>query len=235
MAKSIKQIEAEVLAKLESKGFGISATEFDEITELKGIEELMVLAAANFILQVQENLNRAGKIDTGTLASDIEKGEITNSGGVYSIDVGYPKGSKAAKYYDYVNKGVRGFLDDSKASNSPYSYKSEYPKFGGVMHKAIMGWYRRHASYGRRETQKKNLSAVQRKRKKLSKMVDANKRIKSLAFATAVNIKRRGLKKTGFFDKAVQSSFGADFVKALAKITGKEIAINIKGNGNNNK
>jgi hypothetical protein len=66
-------------------------------------------------------------------------------------------------------------------------------------------------------------------------MVDANKRIKSLAFATAVNIKRRGLKKTGFFDKAVQSSFGADFVKALAKITGKEIAINIKGNGNNNK
>ena len=66
-------------------------------------------------------------------------------------------------------------------------------------------------------------------------MVDANKRIKSLAFATAVNIKRRGLKKTGFFDKAIQSSFGPDFVKALAKITGKEIAINIKGNGNNNK
>jgi hypothetical protein len=232
MAKSIKQIEAEVLAKLESKGFGISATEFDEITELKGIEELMVLAAANFILQVQENLNRAGKIDTGTLASDIEKGEITNSGGVYSIDVGYAKGSKAAKYYDFVNKGVRGTRSGTPA-DSPYSFRSDMP--GPSMTSAIAGWYRRHASYGRRETQKKNLSAVQRKRKKLSKMVDANNRIKSLAFATAVNIKRRGLKKTGFFDKAVQSSFGADFVKALAKITGKEIAINIKGNGNNNK
>ena len=232
MAKSIKQIEAEVLAKLESKGFGISATEFDEITELKGIEELMVLAAANFILQVQENLNRARKIDTGTLASDIEKGEITNSGGVYSIDVGYPKGSKAAKYYDFVNKGVRGTRSGTPA-DSPYSFRSDMP--GPSMTSAIAGWYRRHASYGRRETQKKNLSAVQRKRKKLSKMVDANKRLRSLAFATAVNIKRRGLKKTGFFDKAVQSSFGADFVKALAKITGKEIAINIKGNGNNNK
>lgn len=232
MAKSIKQIEAEVLAKLESKGFGISATEFDEITELKGIEELMVLAAANFILQVQENLNQAGKIDTGTLASDIEKGEITNAGGVYSIDVGYPKGSKASKYYDFVNKGVKGTRSGTPA-DSPYSFRSDMP--GSSMTSAIAGWYRRHASYGRREAQKKNLSAVQRKRKKLSKMVDANKRIKSLAFATAVNIKRRGLKKTGFFDKAIQSSFGSDFVKALAKITGKEIAINIKGNGNNNK
>jgi hypothetical protein len=232
MAKSIKQIEAEVLAKLESKGFGISATEFDEITELKGIEELMVLAAANFILQVQENLNRAGKIDTGTLASDIEKGEITNSGGVYSIDVGYPKDSKAAKYYDFVNKGVKGTRSDTPA-DSPYSFRSDMP--GPSMTSAIAGWYRRHASYGRRETQKKNLSAVQRKRKKLSKMVDANKQLRSLAYATAINIKRRGLKKTGFFDKAVQSSFGPDFVKALAKITGKEIAINIKGNGNNNK
>jgi hypothetical protein len=232
MAKSIKQIEAEVLAKLESKGFGISATEFDEITELKGIEELMVLAAANFILQVQENLNQAGKIDTGTLASDIEKGEITNAGGVYSIDVGYPKGSKASKYYDFVNKGVKGTRSGTPA-DSPYSFRSDMP--GPSMTSAIAGWYRRHSSYGRRETQKKNLSAVQRKRKKLSKMVDANKRLRSLAFATAVNIKRRGLKKTGFFDKAIQSSFGPDFVKALAKITGKEIAINIKGNGNNNK
>lgn len=232
MAKSIKQIEAEVLAKLESKGFGISATEFDEITELKGIEELMVLAAANFILQVQENLNQAGKIDTGTLASDIEKGEITNSGGVYSIDVGYPKGSKAAKYYDFVNKGVKGTRSGTPA-DSPYSFRSDMP--GPSMTSAIAGWYRRHASYGRKETQKKNLSAVQRKRKKLSKMVDANKRLRSLAFATAVNIKRRGLKKTGFFDKAIKSSFGPDFVNALAKITGKEIAINIKGNGNNNK
>ena len=232
MAKSITQIESEVLALLESKGFGISATEFDEITELKGIEELMVLAAANFILQVQENLNQAGKIDTGTLASDIEKGEITNAGGVYSIDVGYPKGSKASKYYDFVNKGVKGTRSGTPA-DSPYSFRSDMP--GPSMTSAIAGWYRRHASYGRRETQKKNLSAVQRKRKKLSKMVDANKRIKSLAFATAVNIKRRGLKKTGFFDKAINSSFGPDFVKALAKITGKEIAINIKGNGNNNK
>jgi hypothetical protein len=230
MAKSIKQIEAEVLAKLDS--IGVSSKGFKEVDSFGGIEDMMILAAANFILKVQENLNQSGSIDTGTLASDIEKGDITKSGGVYSIDVGYPKGSKAAKYYDFVNKGVRGTRSGTPA-DSPYSFRSDMP--GPSMTSAIAGWYRRHATAGRRETQKKNLTSVQRKRKKLSKMVDANKRLRSLAYATAVNIKRKGLKKTGFFDKAVQSTFGPEFVKALAKISGKEIAINLRSNGNNNK
>ena len=66
-------------------------------------------------------------------------------------------------------------------------------------------------------------------------MVDANKRLRSLAYATAINIKRRGLKKTGFFDKAVEESFGSQFYSAVAKITGKEIAVNIRSYGNNNQ
>ena len=93
---------------------------------------------------------------------------------------------------------------------------------------SILQWYRRHANFARKETQKTNLSAVQRKRKKLSKMVSEASKLKSLAYATAVNIKRKGLKKTGFFDKAINDSFGPDFYNAIAKITGKEIAVNIR-------
>lgn len=233
MAKSAKQIEAEVLAFLDTIGEDSAA--FQEAISMKGMEKMIILSAGNFILKVQENLAKAGKIDTGGLSTQITQGELINTGTGYELEIGYPADSKAAKYYDYVNKGVRGFIDESSAPNSPYKYQSEYPKYGGVMHKAIMGWYRRNAGAGRREDQKKNLSAVQRKRKKLSKMVDANKRLRSLAYATAINIKRRGLKKTGFFDKAVESSFGSQFYSAVAKITGKEIAVNIRSYGNNNK
>jgi hypothetical protein len=233
MAKSIKQIEAEVLAFLDTIGEDSAA--FRDVSSMKGMEKAIILSAANFILRVQENLNKAGKIDTGGLSTEITQGELISTGTGYEIEVGYPKGSKAAKYYDYVNKGVRGFIDESSAPNSPYKYKSEYPKYGGVMHKAIMGWYRRNAGAGRLETQKKGLSAVQRKRKKLSKMVDANQRLRSLAYATAINIKRRGLKRTGFFDKAVDESFGSQFYSAIAKITGKEIGIQIRSYGDNNK
>ena len=232
MAKSIKQIEAEVLSFLDSIGEDSQA--FKEVTG-KGIEEAIILSAANFILKVQENLNRAGAIDTGTLSSQITQGDLINTGGKYELDVGYRADSKAAKYYDFVNKGVKGFLDESRASGSPYKYKSEYPKYGGVLHKALMGWYRRNASAGRRDdAPRKSFSQVQRKRKKLLKMVNESNRLKSLAYATAVNIKRRGLKKTGFFDKAVDSTFGPDFYNMIAKISGKEIVINIR-NGNNSK
>jgi hypothetical protein len=68
-------------------------------------------------------------------------------------------------------------------------------------------------------------------------MVSESNRLKSLAYATAVKIKQKGLRKTGFFDKAVQSSFGKDFYATLSRMTGKEIgiAINIKNYGNNSK
>lgn len=230
MAKSAKQIEAEVLAFLDTIGEDSAA--FQEATSMKGMEKMIILSAANFILKVQENLNKAGKIDTGGLSTQITQGELINTGTGYELEIGYPAGSKAAKYYDFVNKGVRGTISGQPA-DSPYSFKNDRP--GSSMTTAIAGWYRRHASYGRKETQKTGLSAVQRKRKNLSKMVDANKRLRSLAYATAINIKRRGLKKTGFFDKAVESSFGSQFYSAVAKITGKEIAVNIRSYGNNNQ
>lgn len=222
MAKSAKQIEAEVLAFLDTIGESVDL--FTEVKDLKGLEALVGKVVGEFILQVQENLNKGGIVDTGALSTDITQGEWDGS----SITVGYPAESKAAKYYDYVNKGVKGYLEESKAPNSPYRYQSEYPEYGGVLHKALMKWYRRNAGAGRIETQKKNLSAVQRKRKKLSKMVDADTKLRSLAYATAINIKRKGLKTTGYFDKAVEKYFGNDFNRLVAKVVGREIAVNIR-------
>ena len=223
MAKSVKQLQDEVLGFLESKGQ--SKEQFQEVTDLPAIKQLLVLSAANFIIQVQENLNKAGKVDTGTLSTDITAGEIIETGSGYEISVGYPSDSKAAKYYDFVNKGVKGLVS-GEPSSSPYAFRKATA--GGPMVEALARWYRRNASAGRKEDQKKNLSAVQRKRKKLSKMVSADKKLKSLAYATAVSIKRKGLKKTGFFDNAVKTSFGKEFVQAVAKIAGREIAINIR-------
>lgn len=228
MAKSVKQLQDEVLSYLDSKGQSKAA--FEDVNKLQGVEKLLVLSAANFILKVQENLNQSGRVDTGALASDIESGEVVTGGGSVSISVGYPAGSKAAKYYDFVNKGVKGTRSGSP-SDSPYSFKNE--RVGGLRN-AIEGWLKRNNIASRNEDQKKNLSPVQRKRKRLSKMVSESSRIKSLAYAVSVSIKRKGLKKTGFIDKAAQFAFGKEFNDAVAKIIGREVVINIR-NGNNSK
>ena len=65
-------------------------------------------------------------------------------------------------------------------------------------------------------------------------MVDAEQSKKSLAYATAISIKRKGLKTTGFFDKAIQQSFGRDFTIQLAKATGRDLQLLISY-GNNNQ
>lgn len=230
MPKSSKQILDQVFAGLETKNKAL----YEEVTNLPAAEQLIILSAANFILNVQDNLTKANKIDTGGLFDKIAQGDLIKTATGYSITLGYPKGSKAAKYYDFVNKGVQGFKDQTKAPNSPYKYKSEYPKWGGEFHKAILGWYRRHASFGRKETQTTNLSGLQKKRKKLIKMVDAEKNKKSLAYATAISIKRKGLKTTGFFDKAIEQSFGKEFTNQLGKAIGRDIQLLISY-GNNNQ
>jgi hypothetical protein len=227
MAKSVKQLQDEVLSYLDSQGQSKNA--FTDVEKLEGIEKLLVLSAANFIIKVKENLNQSGRVDTGALSSEIEEGEVQAGAGSVSITVGYPADSKAAKYYDFINKGVSGTRNKI---DSPYSFKNE--RVGGPMQFAIAKWLRRNASAGRMEDQKKNLSAVQRKRKRLSKMVDQNKRLRSLAYAVSVSIKRKGLKKTGFFDKAAKFAFGKEFNDAVAKIIGREVVINIR-NGNNSK
>jgi hypothetical protein len=226
MAKSVKQIQDEVLSYLDSQGQSKAA--FEDVNKLQGIEKLLVLSAANFIIKVQENLNQSGRVDTGALSTDIESGEVVTGGGSVSITVGYPAGSKAAKYYDFVNKGVSGTRNKI---DSPYSFKNE--RVGGLRN-AIEGWLKRNKLASRNESQKKNLSSVQRKRKRLSKMVSESSRVKSLAYAVSVSIKRKGLKKTGFFDKAAKFAFGREFNDAVAKIIGREVVINIR-NGNNSK
>jgi hypothetical protein len=223
MAKSIKQLQAELLNEGLLNRLGAQK---EDLSRLPLIEQLMIQAAANFIIKVKENIETLGINDTGALSDDISQGELTKQGGTYSISLGYPRGSKAAKYYDFVNKGVRGVK--SGAPNSPYAFKNL-----GVsrnFQENIFSWVKRNNVKG-----DVAITRRQAKRQSLSKMVDQAKNQKSLAYAIAVGIKKKGLRKTGYFDNAVNSIFGDDFATAVGKILGQDIRILIRQDGNNNQ
>lgn len=235
MAKSRQQLQAESLSYLEK--IGVSEQEFERGTAgLNALEYYLTLSAANFILKVQENLQVQGKVDTGGLTENLQQSAVIKNGNTLSISIGYDKDSKQAKYYDYVNKGVMGYKSQSPFSK--YKFKSSRPNPNKDMVFNISKWLRRNASLGRREDNRTLITASQRKRKNLSKMVDENKRFKSFAFAVAKSIKQKGIKKSAFFDNAIQYSFGADFSNTLSKLVGREIQLNVKAiqpNGNNNQ
>lgn len=196
--------------------------DYQKLGQLPFVERTIIRFASIFIKRVQDNLKKANKVDTGTLSTDITEGELIKQGSSYSLDIGYPVGSAGAKYYDFVNKGVKGFK--SGTPNSPYSFKSAYPSMNGPMVTAIQKWVKRNALSQRRDDQRFNLSGLQKKRKSVSTLNTG----RTTAYLIARKIKQRGLPKTGFFDNAVDEVFNQQFYDKMGKAIGADLVVYIK-------
>lgn len=196
--------------------------DYQKLGQLPFFERTIIRFASIFIKRVQDNLKKANKVDTGTLSTDITEGELIKQGSTYSLDIGYPVGSDGARYYDFVNKGVKGFK--SGTPNSPYSFKSAYPSINGPMVTAIQKWVKRNALSQRREDQRFNLSGLQRKRKSVAQLNTG----RTTAYLIARKIKQRGLPKTGFFDNAIDQVFNQAFYDKMGKAIGADVRVYIK-------
>ena len=196
--------------------------DYASVEELPFMEQMIISYAAQFIIQVQKNLQNANKVDTGTLERDIQRGDIIRTNSTYLLDIGYPKSSEGARYYDFVNKGVRGF--NSGSPNSQYRFRSAYPSMNGPMVNAIQKWVKRNGLAQRREDQKYNLSQLQTKRKSVSELNTG----RVTAYLIARKIKQRGLPRTGFFDDAITQVFNDQFYNKMAQAVGGDVRLYIK-------
>lgn len=221
MAKSISQIQNEFV-KNETLLNELSQLEEIGTDNLPVTERLIIEYAINFIKKVQENLKALDKIDTGGLERGIAKGELLNSAGTYSIEIGYPADSKQAGYYDFVNKGVKGFKTGTP--DSPYKFRNATPSSSGPMVIALQKWMKRQGILSRKETKSTTISSLQRKRKSISELDSSRQG----AWLMARKIKSRGLPKTGFFDNAIEEYFGEGFAEAIAKAVGADIRVGVK-------
>jgi hypothetical protein len=213
--------------------------------KLSAFESVFIDAGSLFIYLAKRKIAAKNRIDTGAL-SDLQITSVSKENNKYSLTIGYPDGSPAWDYYDYVNKGVTGIKSGNP--NSPYAFK--HPMGGrkkgskksankkpSKMILAIMAWYTRQGVFAAKDDQKKNLSGLQRKRKSLSSTVSKANSLQSLAFLTARSIKNKGLKKINFIDDNIEIAFNEAFVTKLGLAIGEDILLKFKQdfNGNNNK
>ena len=226
MAKSIKQLQDESLAFLDSLAEG---QEY-ELATLGAVDKYLLGAAKTFLDRAKDNIRKNNLTASGNLESDLTF-ESEFDGNVYILSIGYPSDSKAAEYYDYVNKGVRGYVSGSP--NSTYKFKSPYPN--RKMAANIFSWANKLRI---RDKYDANVNKTQfgKKRAGLTKMLSEAQNKKRLAYAIATSIKKKGIKKSRFFDDAKDFTFGQEFVDGLAKVYGKQVSVVIKSavNGNNN-
>jgi hypothetical protein len=227
MAKSSKQIETEMLQFLE----GVATDQSYDLATRSIVDKYMLESAKAFIDRAKDNIRKKNLIASGDLESQLTF-ETEVGSDTYILYIGYPAESTAAKYYDYVNKGVRGYTSGSP--NSIYSFKSPFPN--RKMAASIFSWANRLRIRDKYEAEAIK-TKFGKKRARITKMISEAENKKRLAYAISSSIKKKGIKRSLFFDNAKDFAFGRDFVNGLSKIMGKEVSLVIKSatNGNNSK
>jgi hypothetical protein len=189
------------------------------------IEKLLKDFGADFITTAQKNLNKNKSIASGAI-NDIRM-QFTKFNTAYTISLGYPKSEPASKYWDFINKGVKGTKNVKADGNTPYKFN---PSKKAIPISAAQKWL----GYN-----KLKVTAV-KKYKKLGVEEKAIDSKKSLAFMVARSIHRKGIRSTHYFDNAQKETFGKNFYEVMEAALGKDIQIKIRQigkeikNGNNN-
>jgi hypothetical protein len=190
------------------------------------IERLLKDFGADFITTAQKNLNKNNSIATGAI-DDIRM-NFTKFGTSYTISLGYPKSEPASKYWDFVNKGVKGTKNIKADSKTPYKFN---PSKSSVPVAPIQKWL----SYN-----KLKVVSIKKYNKRFGVEKKALNDKRSLAFALAKSIHKKGLRSTHYFDNAQKETFGKNFYEIMEAALGKDIQIKIRQigkeikNGNNN-
>lgn len=192
--------------------------------ELPVVEEIMKMFGGAFIVEAQSNLRKNKSIASGAI-NDIRI-QQTKFGNTYVLSLGYPENKPASKYFEYVNKGVKGTKNEKADSKTPFKFN---PSKKSIPISVVEGWL----GYNK-------LKAVSvkpyRKLGVESKALDSKK---SLAYLVARSIHKKGLRSTHYFDDALTSTFDSNFTTVILAALGEDINIKIQAtnkqnNGNNN-
>jgi len=195
-----------------SKDFGGSSKEELKLTNTASAVELV---AGNIVMQAQKNLVSANRVSSGTLSDSLNILDPVIKGKTVSVAI------QAADYYTYVDAGVKGLKGGS--STKGYSFKNNI--VGKNFKSALLKWILREGLAHRTDTH--DISKREKSRAKLRKSIQANvNSVDTIAYAIGHSIKRKGLKPTNFFTKAINTAM-RDAKKTLAKGISIDITLSI--------
>ncbi len=204
------------------------------------VGELVKTFAEDLVKDLQDGLVKSDAMATGNLYQSINFKPliITKTGVMFELIMD--------SYYKYVDKGVKGRDNSSKAPNSPYQYKDKRPPIKPIKNWLIDKGYKPDFEHTRNEenkiikrslvsaTQKKTLEQLSlmkgkkfnlKKKLKKQTMEDIMERF---ALATALNIQKNGLKATNFYSNVVNEERFNKFRKEIAEAFKQDIIISIK-------
>jgi len=180
---------------------GLGSSDRGDKLPLNNLADTMVRMAESIISEAQKNLNRAGAEATGELEASMKAENIEIDGSRMTLDI------VLLDRYKFINEGVNGV---EKSQGSQYSFKTIRPSIG--MKNSIKAWIRKR---GKRAMKYKAISKTERKDQKIKRMRSGADSQDGLAWAVSTSVKKKGIKKTKFFTKAIKTT-EAKFKKEIA-------------------
>jgi hypothetical protein len=194
------------------------------------LEQTLLVFGLEFNDAILANLEKSGSIASGKL-TEVSFPTITKFSTKYVLNLGYPSGSEQIKYFDYINKGVKGKIS-GEPSDSPYSFKTIYPN--RKMAANIFTWLNKARKSVRTDnvttSRDGGISPTQKKKQALKTILTTASNKRALAYAISVNIKKKGIKQTKYFDNAVAQVFDKKFTDAVAYAVISDTAVRIAAN-----
>lgn len=214
--------QVEFITSGEFGRIGKSQKDFTTSNKMPRLEKLLASYASKVIKSAQQNLKKANTIDTGNINQIVF--EVEQEGKSILLTIGYYANNPASKYFDYINKGVKGL---EGAQNTPYKFQTKYAN--KKMVDAILKWVKHNNI---QPTETKKLSKLEKKRKSIRKMVQKAKdnkvTLRQLATGIAIGIKKKGIKSTHYFDNALKLINTTKFQKDISDAVGYEVQIAIQ-------
>ena len=196
------------------------------------LDTVLLQYGKDFNEAVIQNLTKENIISTGALI-DIPLPKVYKTPNGYTLEIGYEIGSNQYKYFDYINKGVKGFGGKNaklKKSTGEYTFKNAFPN--RKMALSIFKWL----NTARKKTSKyAPVTGLERKRKKLTKVLNESENKRKLAYAISAGIKKNGIRATFFYDRAKKVIDSKDFRDAISEVLVAEFDVSISGSIQNKK
>ena len=194
--------------RLGSKAYATGEAKGEQV-ELLTMEAMLAEYFQEFATKAENNLKKANAISTGALSESIRPETTISPNGIsFKIYVN--------DYYKFVDQGVKGLGKNNRNTTSPYKFKFLNPSKTHV--EAIRKWIRENGIKARVTDVKKYGALGQEKKEPKDK---------TLARIIARSIKSKGLKRTGFWSDAFDTTF-KDFGPKMAQAMGADIRIDLR-------
>ena len=189
---------------------GVGSYNFSEEVS-KEINALLIERAEAFKVNWEEILNRKKIIASGDI-QDVDY-EVVEYPSKVVLNITYPY------YAKFVDKGVKGALDESNAPQSPYKFKNTY-KMSKEGRESIKRWL--SSAKGKVKTTDVKKYGAQGVEKKFKRISELDRGVNRTIFL----IKAYGIKTRDFIDPTIKKTLQG-FEQELGEAIGKTITINI--------